>query len=61
MFPQYVFLLLPLAFLCGILMGMIIGLRMSRSKVKEGLTARSVKKASALDYDVIPMEGLKDE
>jgi len=28
---------------------------------QERPAARSVKKASALDYDVIPMEGVKDE
>lgn len=42
-------------------MGIIIGLRMSRGKVKEEPAARSVKKASALDYDVIPMEDVKSE
>ena len=59
MFDYY---LLALAFLIGLATGFVIGIRVViKIKVKEEPAARSVKKARALDYDVIPMEGLKDE
>ena len=54
-------ILYVLGILFALLVGVVIGRFMSGSTKDAKPAARSVKKASALDYDVIPMEGLKDE
>ncbi len=54
--------LLTIAYLIGIVTGFVIGIRVViKIKVKEEPAARADKRAKPVDYDVIPMEGSKDE
>ncbi len=56
------YLLLTIAFLIGLATGFVTGIRVViKIKVKEEPAARADKRVKPLDYDVIPMEGYKDE
>ncbi len=56
------YLLLTIAFLIGLAIGFVTGIRVViKIKVKEESAVRADKRAKPVDYDVIPMEGYKDE
>ena len=59
---MFSYLLLMIGLLAGTMIGIVIGFRMKVKIKQEGSAIQpGGRKAKALDYDVFPMEGLKDE